>query len=675
MSKQSDTPHIHTYDDLGNITCCNLEDKIEHETEIDLSGKNDPSTGHQHVHHHNPSAFFRTWGPALFSLVLLFVGIVLDFKEVAFFIDPLRLIYYLIAFVPVGIPVIREAFASIRHKEFFTEFLLMSLATSGAFLIGEYPEAVAVMVFYTIGENIQSLAVRRAKENIRRLVDQRPDQVTLLQEGKWILVDAQHVVPGSVVQLKHGEKVALDGIIHSSTALLNTSALTGESVPVTKEKGDTILAGMINLNNVSEMITTTEFADSKLSRILALIQEAGSRKAKTELFIRKFARWYTPVVVFIAALLILIPFFFLQENYVFEDWLYRALVFLVISCPCALVISIPLSYFGGLGAASRNGILIKGSNFLDAISDIKNIVFDKTGTLTTGRLKVLDFIVAPGQENSIVIDLACQVARHSVHPVSKAIASYTDESGALFKIRNVTEVSGRGLKAESAIGDVILGNLKWMKELSIAIPETLHQLPNTILVVTINNRYAAHVIIGDEIKMHAKDAIDRITRLGINTFLFSGDRQTTAEKAGQHLGIGKIKGDLLPDEKLREVEEVRNHFGPVAFVGDGVNDAPAIALSDVGIAMGGLGSDAAIETADIVIQNDNLLKIPAVIELGKATKKIVWQNISMAFGVKLIVLVLGAGGLATLWEAVFADVGVALLAILNAIRLQNKNFD
>lgn len=663
--------HIHTYDEHGRKTCCTLEDKIERNSEVSLTHDHD----HEHNYSHTNDSFLTTWGPAIFSFILTLAGMLMDHFQISFFKNPVRFIWYLVAYLPVGVPVLKEAYQSIRNKEFFTEFLLMSIATIGAFVIGEYPEGVAVMIFYTVGELLQTLAVKRAKENIRSLIDQRPDFATMLINSDWKRVKAEDVPPGSNLQLKHGEKIALDGMVASESALFNTAALTGESIPVTKFKGETVLAGMINLNTVTEMVTTTRYDDTKLSQILSLIQDAGSRKAKTELFIRKFARYYTPAVVLIAVLLLLIPYFILQEAYIFNDWLYRSLVFLVISCPCALVISIPLSYFGGLGAASKNGILIKGSNFLDAMSEVKNIVFDKTGTLTLGALQVTDFEVASEYPKEQILEIAFQIEKQSSHPISKAITTYAGEPALHSIVTQLQEVSGKGMKATSDSKEFLIGNLKWLNELGVVYPVHLDEISSTVIGISIDKKYAGHFVVSDTIKPHAGEAIQKLKNLGIKTYLLSGDRDVVAKSVGNELNISLVKGDLLPDEKLKEVERIKGSNGSVAFVGDGVNDAPALALSDVGIAMGGLGSDAAIETADIVIQNDNLLKIPLVIQLGKATKSIVWQNITLAFLVKLIVLALGATGLATLWEAVFADVGVAMLAILNAMRLQRKKFN
>ena len=449
--------------------------------------------------------------------------------------------------------------------------------------------------------------------------------------------------------------------------------MTGESKFDTKIKGESVLAGIINLNTVSQVKVTTAYTDSKLSKILEMVQNATAQKAPTELFIRKFAKIYTPIVVLLAVLITALPYLFV-DNYDFSQWLYRALVFLVISCPCALVISIPLGYFGGIGAASKNGILFKGSNFLDIIANIQNVVMDKTGTMTEGVFKVQDVIIDQQYNKDEILQMVNAVESHSTHPVATAINKYVDDVDRIIKPENVEEISGHGLKATVNGKELLVGNFKLMDKFSIAHEVDSSSIVYTIIAIAYDKKFVGYITIADIIKEDAQLTIDRLKALGVKTTMLSGDKGNVVQFVAKSLGIINAYGDLLPEDKVNKVKEIKAKNETVAFVGDGVNDAPVVALSDVGIAMGGLGSDATIETADVVIQDDMPSKIPMAINIGKQTKKIVWQNISLAFGVKAIVLILGAGGLATMWEAVFADVGVALLAILNAVRIQKMKF-
>lgn len=661
----TDPNHKHTYDAQGKMTCCTLEDKIY--------AKAEEHSQEGHNHEHEEESAWKEYLPAIISFIVLMSGIVLDnFLKPEFFKNYVRLIWYIVAYVPVGIPVIKDAFNSIMKGSFFSEFFLMSIATIGAFFIGEYSEGVAVMLFYAVGELFQSAAVKRAKSSIKALLDVRPDTVSVLRNGSLTTVSPSEVKIGEIIQVKPGEKVALDGELISDTSAFNTAALTGESKPDTKRKGEQVLAGMINLNTVSEIKVTALFKDSKLSRILELVQEATARKAPTQLFISKFAKIYTPIVVFLAVGICLLPALFVG-NYVFNDWLYRSLVFLVISCPCALVISIPLGYFGGIGLASRNGILFKGSNYLDVMTKIDTVVMDKTGTLTKGVFKVQQ-IVPVGIDEKELLKITAAIEGKSTHPIATAI---TKHAGDLIKnvvVQNIEEISGHGLKGNIDGKEVLAGNLKLLKKFSIPYDAAVESIVDTIVVVAINNKYAGYITISDEIKEDAAQAIKDMHSLNIKTVMLSGDKQTVVDKVAQILKIDNAFGNLLPEDKVNKVQALKNENRNIAFVGDGVNDAPVIALADAGIAMGGLGSDATIETADIVIQNDMPSKIVTAIKIGKVTRKIVWQNITMAMVVKIIVLALGAGGVATLWEAVFADVGVALVAILNAVRIQNIKF-
>jgi Cd2+/Zn2+-exporting ATPase len=584
-----------------------------------------------------------------------------------------RIVWYIVAYVPVGFPVLKEAFESITKGQVFSEFFLMGLATVGAFSIGEYPEGVAVMLFYAVGEVFQTLAVKRAKANIKSLLDQRPDEVTILENNQAKTIKADTAVIGNIIQLKAGEKLGLDGELLSETASFNTAALTGESKPDTKAKGDTVLAGMINLNSVSQIKVTTAYTDSKLSKILELVQNATAQKAPTELFIRKFAKIYTPIVVFLAIGICLLPMAFV-EHYEFRDWLYRALVFLVISCPCALVISIPLGYFGGIGAASKNGILFKGSNFLDIIANVQNVVMDKTGTMTEGVFKVQEVVLKPEFNQADILAMVNALESQSTHPVASAIHEYVGDVDTSIKLDKVEEISGHGLVAEVNGKMLYVGNFKLMDKFSIAYDLEPESIVYTTIAIAYDQQFVGHITIADTIKEDAPLTLEKLRALGVKATMLSGDKASVVKFVADKLGISNYFGDLLPEDKVNKVKEIKARGETVAFVGDGVNDAPVVALSDVGIAMGGLGSDATIETADVVIQDDMPSKIPMAINIGKQTKKIVWQNIMLAFAVKAVVLILGAGGLATMWEAVFADVGVALLAIINAVRIQKMKF-
>lgn len=655
-----DPNHVHTYDEQGRMTCCSLEEKINAATE-----EHHNHDAHDHEHEHDIE--WKEYLPAIISFVLLMSGIVLDnFIKPVFFKEYVRLVWYVVAYAPVGFPVMKDAVRSIFKGAFFSEFFLMSIATIGAFFIGEYSEGVAVMLFYAVGELFQTAAVSRAKRSIKALLDIRPDTVTVIRNGQTYTVSPIEIFIGEIIQIKPGEKVALDGVLQTEKAAFNTAALTGESKPDTKNKGEQVLAGMLNLNTVSEIKVTALFKDSKLSKILEMVQDATVRKAPTQLFISKFAKIYTPIVVFLALGICLLPSLFVS-NYVFNDWLYRALVFLVISCPCALVISIPLGYFGGIGLASKNGILFKGSNYLDAMTKTDTVVMDKTGTLTKGVFKV-QAVKAIGIDEKEFLELVAGIESKSTHPVAVAITQYFQSNNVA--ISNVEEIAGYGLKGFINGKEVLAGNAKLLKKFNISYDTTIEGIVESIVVVAVNNSYSGYITIADEIKEDAFQTIKDLHNLNIKTVILSGDKQSVVDKVAKELNIDHAYGNLLPEDKVNKVQSLKNERTAIAFVGDGVNDAPVIALADVGITMGGLGSDAAIETADVVIQNDMPSKIVTAIKIGKLTRNIVWQNITMAMSVKVIVLIMGAGGIATLWEAVFADVGVALLAILNAVRIQ-----
>ena len=629
--------------------------------------------GHNHNHDSNISTF-RLFLPSIISLFLLLLAISIDYYFKPFwFSGSIRIIWYVVAYIPVGFPVIKEGFESIKQGDIFSEFLLMVIATVGAFSIGQYPEAVAVMLFYAIGEVFQTIAVTRAKVNIRLLLDQRPDEVTILIDAVAKTIKATDAKIGDIIQLKAGEKLGLDGELISEKASFNTAALTGESKPDSKMKGETVLAGIINLNTVSKVKVTTDYKDSKLSKILEMVQNATSQKAPTELFIRKFAKIYTPIVVISAVFITFIPYFFIA-NYDFSDWLYRALVFLVISCPCALVISIPLGYFGGIGAASKHGILFKGSNFLDLIASIDHVVMDKTGTMTEGVFKVQEVVFDASFDESEILQIVNVLESQSSHPIASAIHDFVGEIDASIKIENVEEISGHGLKASVNGKQLLVGNFKLLDKFEVNYNFDPNSIVYTLIAIAYDNKYVGYLTIADSIKAEAQSTITTLKSMNVKTTMLSGDKTSVVDFVAKTLGISSAFGDLLPEHKVEKVNEIKAKSQTVAFVGDGVNDAPVVALSTVGIAMGGLGSDATIETADVVIQDDNPSKTPMAINIGKQTKKIVWQNITLAFVVKAVVLILGAGGLATMWEAVFADVGVALLAILNAVRIQKMKF-
>jgi len=670
-----DPNHKHTYDAQGRMTCCSLEEKIYSNAGAGQLLHEKHTDHDRHDHEHGSSSGWKQYLPAIISFTMLLIGIMLDnYFKPAFFTGYVRLAWYAIAYLPVGLPVMKEGWEAITKKEFFTEFTLMVLATVGAFAIGEYPEGVAVMLFYAIGELFQSAAVNKAKSNIKALLDVRPSSVSVLRNNKYEETKPEKVEIGETIQIKAGEKIPLDGEMLSDGSSFNTAALTGESKPKSIYKGEQVLAGMLNLDKVIELKVIKKFADSSLARILDMVQNATARKANTELLIRKFAKIYTPVVFFLALALVAVPYF-VVSNYIFNEWLYRALIFLVISCPCALVISIPLGYFGGIGAASRNGILFKGSNYLELMTKVNTVVMDKTGTLTAGVFKVQE-IVTNGMDKIEFIKTLAALESKSTHPIAKAIAEYEKNETQTYQVTDIEEISGHGLKGKVNGKEVLAGNTKLLKKFNITYDAVTDEIVESIVVVAINNQYAGYVIIADEVKEDAQEAIKQMHLNGIiQTVMLSGDKNSITQKVAKHIGIDTAFGDLLPENKVQKVEELKlDETKIIAFVGDGINDAPVLALSDVGIAMGAMGSDAAIETANVVIQTDQPSKIATAIKIGKATKTIVIQNIILAFAVKGIVLILGAGGLATMWEAVFADVGVALLAILNAVRIQKMKF-
>ena len=579
---------------------------------------------------------------------------------------------YVISYIIVGFEIIRKALRNITRGKVFDENFLMTVATIGAFGIGEYPEAVAVMLFYQVGELFQSYAVDKSRKSISSLMDIRPDFANV--EGKVEKVDPDDVEIGDIIIIKPGEKVPLDGVILEGKSSLDTKALTGESLPTDVTEGEEILSGCINLNGVLRVEVTKEYDQSTVSKILDLVENASNKKSKSENFITKFARYYTPIVVIIALFLALVPPLVI-DGAIFSDWIYRALSFLVVSCPCALVISIPLSFFGGIGGASKMGILIKGSNYLEAISKAEIVVFDKTGTLTEGNFEVQKIMPVNITEEELLKTVA-YAENYSNHPISLSVKNAYSRKINEVDIQSTQELSGMGIVAKICDRDIIVGNEKLMKEKEIEFLKT--DDVGTVLYVAIDNKYVGYILISDKIKDDAKKAIEELKRNNVKeTVMLTGDKKSVGEDVAQKLGLDKVYTELLPDGKVKKVEKLlkeKSENGKLVFVGDGINDAPVLALADIGVAMGGLGSDAAIEAADVVIMTDEPSKIVNTIKLSKKTMRIVKENIVFAILVKVLILMLSAIGFSTMWEAVFADVGVSVIAIINALRvLRVKN--
>ena len=621
-------------------------------------------------------------GFLILSFLLLVGGVILRYLQLPFWMIPgVEVLWFLLAFLPVGFPVMVEVWKSIRQKDIFNEFSLMLLATIGAFCIGEYPEGVAVMLFYSVGERVQHRAVDRARRNIRRLLDVRPEKALVLRLGKEQSVFPGEVEVGEMIMVKPGERIPLDGLLQEEYALFDTSALTGESLPRTINRGEEVLAGMIVSGQAIRLKVTKPYEQSALARILALVQDASERKAPAELFIRRFARIYTPVVFLLALSIMLLPAlvaaFHPGFDYFFKDWAYRGLVFLVISCPCALVISVPLGYFGGIGAASRKGILFKGGNYLDAITHVNTVVFDKTGTLTTGHFQVSS-MEADTVSSQRLLSILLTLEEKSTHPVAQAVTRYALQEGAgRIGVTHLQEYPGYGLEGVIEGKNVLVGNIRLLTDRGITVPAGISERVATVVVCAIAGKYAGHLLLSDTLKADAVEAIGRLKQLHIdNIQLLSGDKKEIVAIFAKTLGIRHARGGLLPEDKAAYLEKLNAEAGvSAAFVGDGMNDAPVLALSDVGIAMGGLGADAAIESADVVIQTDQPSKVATAISIGRATRRIVKQNIAGAIGVKSLILIAGACGFVTLWAAVFADVGVALLAVLNSVRILSKKFE
>ena len=583
----------------------------------------------------------------------------------------LQIALFIISYIIVGGDVVKRAVKNIFKGQVFDENFLMSIATIGAFFIGEYPEGVAVMLFYQVGELFQSYAVGKSRKSIASLMDIRPDYANVKKGDELVKVDPDEVQIGDIIVIKAGEKIPLDGKVIEGSSMMDTSALTGESVPREVEVGSDILSGCININGVITAEVTKEFGESTVSKILDLVENASSKKSNSEQFITKFARYYTPVVVIIAVFLAIIPPLVI-DGATFSDWIYRALAFLVVSCPCALVISIPLSFFGGIGGASKKGVLVKGSNYLEALAETEIVVFDKTGTLTKGVFNVQE-IHPEGVSKEELLELTAHAESYSNHPISLSLKRAYSKEIDNGRISDVEEISGHGVIATVDGKKVMVGNIKLMKMMDI--PYFKGELIGTIVHVAVNNKYIGYIVIADEVKEDSAQAIKELKAANIKqTVMLTGDNKSIGSKVAKELGLDKVYAELLPADKVEKLEELfsqKSKKGKLAFVGDGINDAPVLARADIGIAMGGLGSDAAIEAADVVIMTDEPSKIATTMKISKKTLKIAHQNIVFAIGIKIIVLILSAFGITTMWAAIFADVGVTIIAVLNAFRALN----
>ncbi|MGN4446370.1 heavy metal translocating P-type ATPase [Bacillus cereus group sp. MYBK79-1] len=645
---------------VANIT--NVVQKLEPDVKVvrEEKGSND----HGHSHDHGEANVKKMVGRLVVGGILTAIAALAGLPQM------ITISLFVLAYLLIGGDIVWRAIRNITRGQVFDENFLMAIATLGAFAIQQYSEAVAVMLFYQVGELFQSIAVNRSRKSITSLMDIRPDYANVKVGNETKQVSPEDVQIGDYIIVKPGEKVPLDGKVVEGTSMVDTSALTGESVPREVEVGNDVLSGFVNQNGVLTIEVTKEFGESTVSKILDLVQNASSKKAPTENFITKFARYYTPVVVITAAIMAFIPPLIL-EGATFSEWIYRALVFLVISCPCALVVSIPLGFFGGIGGASKSGVLIKGSNYLEALNDVKYIVFDKTGTLTKGVFKVTKMEPSEGITNEELLEYAAFAEVYSNHPIAQSIRKAYGKSIDEKIIDDYNEISGHGTVVKVQGKEIFAGNAKLMRKENITFkqPETV----GTLVHVAVDGEYAGYIVISDEVKEDSKQAIQKLKELGIKkTVMLTGDAKSVGEAVGKELGLDEVHAELLPQQKVEEIEKIdaaKNGKEKVAFVGDGINDTPVLARADVGIAMGGLGSDAAIEAADIVIMTDEPSKIATALNIAKRTRRIVWQNIIFALGVKGLVLLLGAFGIATMWEAVFSDVGVTLLAVLNAMRV------
>lgn len=599
----------------------------------------------------------------IIALILFLIALIANFGNIW-----VNNLLYILSYAIVGIEIVIKAFKNIIKGKVFDEHFLMAVATIGAFAIGELPEAVTVMIFYQIGELFQSYAVSKSRKSISNLMDIRPDFANVERNKEIKQVKPGDVKIGEIIIIKPGEKVPLDGIVVEGNSSLDTKALTGESLPKDVKENEEVLSGFINLNGVIKVKVTKGYGESTVSKILNLVENASNKKSKSENFITKFARYYTPIVVIIALILAVVPPIIIKDA-TLSDWVYRALSFLVVSCPCALVISIPLSFFGGIGGASKIGVLIKGSNYLEALSNTEIVVFDKTGTLTKGIFEVQK--ISPiGISKEELLEVTAYCEHYSNHPIAISVKEAYGKEIDEKKIININEISGFGIIAKLENKEVLIGNEKLMNENKVSFSKC--DDIGTILYVAINKKYAGYIVIADKVKDDSKDAIKLLKKNDIKqTIMLTGDRKNVGEEVAKELGIDKVYTELLPDSKVKKVEELLNEKtqkGKLVFAGDGINDAPVLAISDIGVAMGGLGSDAAIEAADVVIMTDEPSKIVDTIKLSKRTMRIVKENIIFAIFVKILVLVLSALGIATMWEAVFADVGVSIIAIINALR-------
>lgn len=579
-----------------------------------------------------------------------------------------KLSFFSLSYVIVGLPIVIKALRNVKNGEVFDENFLMTVATLGAVALGEYPEAVAVMLFFQIGEFFQSYAVSRSRKSIAALMDIRPDFVRVQKNGEWAEVSPEEVEKGSIIEIRSGEKIPLDGVIISGDSSLDISSLTGESLPREVAKGDAVLSGAINLGGVLHVKTTSVYAESTVAKILDLVENASSRKAEFENFITKFSRWYTPVVVILAVLLTFVPPFLFSQSLLV--WTYRAITFLVISCPCALVISIPLSFFGGIGAASKCGILIKGSNYLEALAQTEIVVFDKTGTLTKGSFTVTKIVPEGNISAAELLEIAACMEAYSSHPIAVSIKNAYGKKPDTQRVSNVKDCFGKGICGNLDNDEIVLGNIQIMRDEGVDVPDV--QAAGTVIYVLKNGRYQGYLLIEDEIKKDSVAAIQQLKKMGVaQTVMLTGDRKNTARNVAQKLNLDKFYAELLPADKVRKFEElldIKNSDSKVLFVGDGINDAPVLARSDIGVAMGGMGADAAIEAADVVIMTDEPSKIAKAVEISKKTLRLVHENVVFILAVKFAVLGLGADGYASIWAAVFADVGVSVISILNAMR-------
>lgn len=594
--------------------------------------------------------------------VLFFAAALLPLPQIV------KLSFFALSYVIVGLPIVIKALRNVKNGEVFDENFLMTVATLGAVALGKYPEAVAVMLFFQIGEFFQSYAVSRSRKSIAALMDIRPDFARVQKNGEWAEVSPEEVEKGSIIEIRSGEKIPLDGVIISGDSSLDISSLTGESLPREVAKDDAVLSGAINLGGVLHVKTTSVYAESTVAKILDLVENASSRKAEVENFITKFSRWYTPVVVILAVLLTFVPPFLFSQSLLV--WTYRAITFLVISCPCALVISIPLSFFGGIGAASKCGILIKGSNYLEALAQTEIVVFDKTGTLTKGSFTVTKIVPEGNISAAELLEIAACMEAYSSHPIAVSIKNAYGKKPDTQRVSNVKDCFGKGICGNLDNDEIVLGNIQIMRDKGVDVPDV--QAAGTVIYVLKNGRYQGYLLIEDEIKKDSVAAIQQLKKMGVaQTVMLTGDRKNTARNVAQKLNLDKFYAELLPADKVRKFEElldIKNSDGKVLFVGDGINDAPVLARSDIGVAMGGMGADAAIEAADVVIMTDEPSKIAKAVEISKKTLRLVHENVVFILAVKFAVLGLGAAGYASIWAAVFADVGVSVISILNAMR-------